>query len=111
MNKGFSRLLNEQLPIQPSGKAIGQTTRNEIKHSLVNGLSETLNEVLDGVGEVVKVDGGVAVSLWNEKMKKWVTVVFDVSIKNFDYDAQSEADAFQEKIEAKAKAKAKVKGK
>lgn len=109
MKKTLEILSTENLPIQPSGKAIGQTVRNALKSQLVDGLVEIAETVKPDNAEVLKVDGGVVVSMFNEKLNKWVAVVLEVSIKNFDFDAVAESEAYEEKVETAKKKKAESK--
>lgn len=82
-----------------NGVKLKQTERNDLKAKLVDAIAEDIAEA--GL-EVLEVAQGKAIVLENDQEGNVVTV-FDSVIKNFDYDAYDEAEAYRVEREEKAK--------
>jgi hypothetical protein len=90
---------------------IKPTERNEIKRELNTGLKNLLQSLLPNY-ELYTVPEGIAIEVENVDLGKkvdenngMITLVLDTMIKNLDYDAMLQEEAFMEEKAIKAKGK------
>lgn len=102
-----------------------QTKRNAVKQELLEGLKNTLEQLVatdsTPLANIYLTDEGVAVEVENESVGKkvedgngMITMIIDIKFKSLDYDAMIASDAYMDERaqkEAKKAAKAEAKAK
>lgn len=102
-----------------------QTKRNAVKQELLEGLKNTLEQLVatdsTPLANIYLTDEGVAIEVENESVGKkvedgngMITMIMDIKFKSLDYDAMIASDAYmderaQKEAEKAAKAEAKAK--
>ena len=102
-----------------------QTKRNAAKQELLEGLKNTLEQLVAAdpipLANIYLTDEGVAIEVENESVGKkvedgngMITMIMDIKFKSLDYDAMIASDAYmderaQKEAEKAAKAEAKAK--
>lgn len=102
-----------------------QTKRNAVKQELLEGLKNTLEQLVAAdpipLANIYLTDEGIAIEVENESVGKkvedgngMITMIMDIKIKSLDYDAMIASDAYmderaQKEAEKAAKAEAKAK--
>lgn len=102
-----------------------QTKRNAAKQELLEGLKNTLEQLVAAdpvpLANIYLTDEGIAIEVENESVGKkvedgngMITMIMDIKFKSLDYDAMIASDAYmderaQKEAEKTAKAEAKAK--
>lgn len=102
-----------------------QTKRNAAKQELLEGLKNTLEQLVAAdpipLANIYLTDEGIAIEVENESVGKkvedgngMITMIMDIKFKSLDYDAMIASDAYmderaQKEAEKAAKAEAKAK--
>lgn len=102
-----------------------QTKRNAVKQELLEGLKNTLEQLVAAdpipLANIYLTDEGIAIEVENESVGKkvedgngMITMIMDIKFKSLDYDAMIASDAYmderaQKEAEKAAKAEAKAK--
>lgn len=102
-----------------------QTKRNAAKQELLEGLKNTLEQLVAAdpipLANIYLTDEGIAIEVENESVGKkvedgngMITMIIDIKFKSLDYDAMIASDAYmderaQKEAEKAAKAEAKAK--
>lgn len=94
-----------------SNNKVEQKAARALKERITHALFEALSSIADNEIQVVRTKAGVAIAIDNEGAG-FIPVEVSAVIKNLDYDAADEAEAYQEYLaEQKAKADEKAKAK
>lgn len=94
-----------------------QTKRNAAKQELLEGLKNTLEQLVAAdpipLANIYLTDEGIAIEVENESVGKkiedgngMITMILDIKFKSLDYDAMIASDAYMEERAQKEAAKA-----
>ena len=94
-----------------------QTKRNAAKQELLEGLKNTLEQLVAAdptpIANIYLTDEGVAIEVENESVGKkvedgngMITMIMDIKFKSLDYDAMIASDTYMEECAQKEAAKA-----
>lgn len=94
-----------------------QTKRNAVKQELLEGLKNTLEQLVAAdpipLANIYITDEGIAIEVENESVGKkvedgngMITMIMDIKIKSLDYDAMIASDAYLDERAQKEAAKA-----
>lgn len=103
MERFKNKLLNIcEREIPTTEKGLQQTARNNLKAEIMGEFANVLKDKLQAdYIEVLQTKDGVGIRLDNENVG-FITMIVDVSIKNFDYDLDFEHESYIDKLQEQA---------